>query len=98
MLTLHVPCDSLARAVGADLLAEALREEAERRQLPLEIRRSSSRGMYWLEPLVEVDSAEGRQGFGPLSADQAGALLDALTDAGDECGLGVGDERGRARS
>lgn len=90
MLTLHVPCDSLARAVGADLLAEALREEAERRQLPLEIRRSSSRGMYWLEPLVEVDSAEGRQGFGPLSADQAGALLDALTDAGNPAPAAVG--------
>ena len=90
MLKLYVPCDSIARAVGADQLAEALRSEAERRQLPVEIQRTSSRGMYWLEPLLEVDSAEGRLGFGPLSADQASSLLDALTNGGNQHPSAVG--------
>lgn len=80
MLKLFIPCDSLARAVGADELTDALVAEAERRQLPLEIQRTSSRGLYWLEPLVEVDSAEGRLGFGPLAATDIPALFDALAD------------------
>ncbi|MDH0289490.1 NADH-quinone oxidoreductase subunit NuoF [Pseudomonas sp. GD04087] len=80
MLKLFIPCDSLARAVGADELTDALVAEAERRQIPLEIQRTSSRGLYWLEPLVEVDSDEGRLGFGPLAATDVPALFDALAD------------------
>ena len=54
MLTLCIPRDSVARAVGADKVADALALEAERRQLPLTVLRTSSRGLYWLEPLVEL--------------------------------------------
>jgi len=68
MLKVYIPCDSVARAVGADQVAEALQREAERRQLAVDIQRTSSRGLYWLEPLVECDSAQGRQGFGPVTA------------------------------
>ncbi|WP_044871143.1 NADH-quinone oxidoreductase subunit NuoF [Pseudomonas sp. LFM046] len=83
MLKLCIPCDSVARAVGADDLALALAREADRRSLPLEIKRTSSRGLYWLEPLVELDSAEGRLGFGPLGVEDVPSLLDALAgDAG----------------
>ncbi|MDH4556010.1 formate dehydrogenase [Pseudomonas sp. BN417] len=79
MLTLCIPCDSVARAVGADEVAVALVREAERRNLPLELRRTSSRGLYWLEPLVELETSEGRLGFGPVTAADVPALLDALT-------------------
>ncbi|WP_447749083.1 formate dehydrogenase beta subunit [Pseudomonas nicosulfuronedens] len=78
MLKLFVPCDSLACAVGADEVTDALVAEAERRQLPVEIQRTSSRGLYWLEPLLELESDAGRQGFGPLTVDDVPALLDAL--------------------
>ncbi|MNZ58611.1 NADP-reducing hydrogenase subunit HndC [compost metagenome] len=81
MLKLFIPCDSVARAVGADKVAAALTHEAERRQLPLELHRTSSRGLYWLEPLVELDSANGRLGFGPLTLEDVPALLDALAGA-----------------
>lgn len=79
MLTLFIPCDSVARAVGADEVTDALVAEAERRQLPLDIQRTSSRGLYWLEPLLELDSNIGRLGFGPLTVDDVPALLDALS-------------------
>ncbi|WP_259755540.1 formate dehydrogenase beta subunit [Pseudomonas sp. GCEP-101] len=81
MLKLFIPCDSVACAVGADEVTDALVAEAERRQLPMEIRRTSSRGLYWLEPLLELDSDTGRLGFGPLTVDEVPSLLDAL--AGD---------------
>lgn len=79
MLKLFVPCDSVACAVGADEVADALVTEAERRQLPVQIQRTSSRGLYWLEPLVELESADGRLGFGPLTMGDVPALLDALS-------------------
>ncbi|WP_448681704.1 formate dehydrogenase beta subunit [Pseudomonas nicosulfuronedens] len=79
MLKLFIPCDSLACAVGADEVADALVTEAERRQLPMQIQRTSSRGLYWLEPLVELESEAGRLGFGPLTIDDVPALLDALS-------------------
>ncbi|WP_330114792.1 NADH-quinone oxidoreductase subunit NuoF [Pseudomonas sp. JS3066] len=78
MLRLCIPCDSVARAVGADDVAAAFAHEAEQRNLPLEIKRTSSRGLYWLEPLVELDSAEGRLGFGPVAPEDVPSLLDAL--------------------
>ncbi|MDH4582239.1 formate dehydrogenase [Pseudomonas sp. BN415] len=78
MLRLCIPCDSVARAVGADELAEAVAREAECRQLPIELHRTSSRGLYWLEPLLELESAEGRLGFGPVAPEDVPSLLDAL--------------------
>lgn len=79
MLTLCIPRDSVARAVGADKVADALALEAERRQLPLTVLRTSSRGLYWLEPLVELESAGVRLGFGPVTPADVPGLLDALT-------------------
>ncbi|MDF3867156.1 NADH-quinone oxidoreductase subunit NuoF [Pseudomonas denitrificans (nom. rej.)] len=79
MLKLFVSCDSVARAVGADEVTDALVAEAERRQVPLDVQRTSSRGLYWLEPLLELDSAAGRLGFGPLTVDDVPTLLDALS-------------------
>ena len=78
MPSLYLPCDSLARAVGADEVAKAIATQAEQRQLPLQLQRTSSRGLYWLEPLLEVDTPDGRLGFGPVGAADVPALLDAL--------------------
>ncbi|MGC5700078.1 NADH-quinone oxidoreductase subunit NuoF [Pseudomonas sp. NFXW11] len=78
MPSLYLSCDSLARAVGADQVAREIAAQAEQRQLPLQLQRTSSRGLYWLEPLLEVDTADGRLGFGPLSATDVPGLLDAL--------------------
>ena len=78
MSALYLPCDSLARAVGADEVAVALITQARERNLPLELQRTSSRGLYWLEPLLEVDSPQGRIGFGPLTAADVPSVLEAL--------------------
>lgn len=90
MLNLCIPCDSVARAVGADQVAEALAREAERRQLPLRIQRTSSRGLYWLEPLVELESDAGRLGFGPVSVEDVPGLLDALATGAPGHALALG--------
>jgi len=73
----YVPGDSGARAVGADGVAVALATEAATRGLDVEIVRNGSRGMYWLEPLVEVETPQGRAAYGPVASTDVARLLDA---------------------
>lgn len=90
MPRLYLPFDSLARAVGADEVAVALATQARERNLPLDLQRTSSRGLYWLEPLLEVDSPQGRIGFGPLTAADVPSVLDALQGESSDHPLALG--------
>jgi formate dehydrogenase iron-sulfur subunit len=80
---LYVPCDAAARSVGADATATAIATEAARRGIEIELVRNGSRGLLWLEPLVEVEVAGRRHAYGPVQPRDAGGLLDALQAAGD---------------
>ncbi|VVP56298.1 formate dehydrogenase beta subunit [Pseudomonas fluorescens] len=90
MPAFYLPRDSLARAVGAEEVAAALITHARGRVVPLELQRTSSRGLYWLEPLLEVDTPQGRIGFGPLTAADVPSVLDALQDASSAHPLALG--------
>ncbi|MFD0979002.1 NADH-ubiquinone oxidoreductase-F iron-sulfur binding region domain-containing protein [Tropicimonas aquimaris] len=76
MRTIFVPRDAAALALGADAVAQAISREAEARGEAVEIVRNGSRGMIWLEPLVEVLDGETRMGFGPMTPDDVPALFD----------------------
>lgn len=73
----YVPCDVAALACGADDLARAIASEAARRALAVTIIRNGSRGMLWLEPLVEVQTAHGRVAWGPVTVEDLPALFEA---------------------
>jgi len=78
MIRLYVPDDSAARSVGADEVAAALAAG-----LPsAEIVRTGSRGALWLEPMVEVETPQGRIAYGPVSPADVPDLLEALPSAG----------------
>ena len=70
--------DAGALAVGADEVARALARSAERRNTPIDITRTGSRGLYWLEPMVEVATTAGRVAYGPVTADDVEELLDPV--------------------
>jgi formate dehydrogenase iron-sulfur subunit len=74
---IYIPCDTTALSLGADQLADAVQQEIEQRGLDVTIIRNGSRGMLWLEPLVEVDTEQGRVGYGAVGARDVSALLDA---------------------
>jgi formate dehydrogenase iron-sulfur subunit len=77
-MRLYVPRDSAARSVGADTVATALAEA-----LPYAtIVRNGSRGLLWLEPLVEIDTDEGRVAYGPIGRDDITSLAAALVTDG----------------
>ena len=76
-ITIYVPRDSTALALGADETATEIRAEAERRGIAINLVRNGSRGMFWLEPMVEVASPRGRIAFGPVEASDVASLFDA---------------------
>ncbi len=94
MTRLFVPRDSGALSVGAEQVARALATEAAIRDLPVTITRNGSRGMYWLEPMVEVETPEGRVAYGPVRADDVPGLLAAglLTGGDHPLRLGLTEE------
>ena len=75
-MRIYVPRDAAAKAVGAEAVAAAVRAEAAARGLPVELVRNGSRGMVWLEPLLEVETPEGRIAFGPVTPADVAALFD----------------------
>lgn len=91
---IYIPCDSGALALGADEVASAFESATQARQVLLDIVRTGSRGLYWLEPLVEVATADGRIAYGPVTASEVTALLDAdmLNGAEYPLRLGVAEE------
>jgi formate dehydrogenase iron-sulfur subunit len=72
-----LPDDAAAVAVGADDVAQALAAEANKRGVTLEIVRTGTRGMLFLEPLLEVESGGRRVGYGPVTTGDIASLFDA---------------------
>ncbi|MCC5987849.1 MAG: NADH-quinone oxidoreductase subunit NuoF [Pararhodobacter sp.] len=77
-MTIWVPMDSAAKALCADELAADIAAEAAGRGVAVDIRRNGSRGMVWLEPLVEIDIDGTRLGFGPMTQADVPALFNGL--------------------
>jgi formate dehydrogenase iron-sulfur subunit len=76
-MKIYVPLDSVAVSLGADKLVAAIEAEAARHGVTVQVVRNGSRGMVWLEPLVEVVTDKGRVGFGPMTlADVPGLFAD----------------------
>ena len=89
---LFVPRDAIARAVGADRVAAAFEVEARRLGRTIEIVRTGSRGLFWLEPMIEVETPAGRVGFGPVTPRDVSALLASDFGAGHPLHLGRPEE------
>ncbi|WP_371820385.1 formate dehydrogenase beta subunit [Verticiella alkaliphila] len=72
-----MPGDAAALAAGADAVAAAIQAEAAARGLPIQIVRNGSRGLLWLEPLVEVVTPSGRVAYGPVTVEAVPSLFEA---------------------
>jgi formate dehydrogenase iron-sulfur subunit len=77
--------------VGADEVAAAIERLAASRGDALEVVRNGSRGLMWLEPLVEVMTEQGRVAYGPVTPDDVAGLFEAgfLEGATHELGHGL---------
>jgi formate dehydrogenase iron-sulfur subunit len=84
-VTVFVPIDAAARAAGADAVAAALAS-----QPGVRLVRNGSHGMLWLEPLIEVDTADGRVAYGPVAESDVSGLLEAGLLRGGDHSLRLG--------
>ncbi|WP_287987683.1 NADH-quinone oxidoreductase subunit NuoF [Acidiphilium sp.] len=76
-MKIFVPQDMAAVAVGANRVAAAIEAEARARNIPVTIVRNGSRGLFWLEPLVEVATASGRIGYRNIGDADVAGLFEA---------------------
>ncbi|MFB4202741.1 formate dehydrogenase beta subunit, partial [Arhodomonas sp. KWT2] len=74
--------DSSAQSIGAEAVARALARVAAERGEPLELVRTGSRGLFWLEPMIEIERDGRREGFGPVTPADVPGLVAALADGG----------------
>lgn len=75
-VTVFVPRDSSAVSLGADEVARAIVAQAVRRGAGIRLVRNGSRGLFWLEPMVEVATPAGRVAYGPVSVRDVTALFE----------------------
>jgi formate dehydrogenase iron-sulfur subunit len=90
MMRIYLPQDAAALALGAGAVLRALQAEASRRGVVLDVVRTGTRGAVWLEPLLEVETPEGRIGYGPVKAGDVAGLFDAGLPEGGAHALRIG--------
>ncbi|MGB7091347.1 MAG: NADH-quinone oxidoreductase subunit NuoF [Methylovirgula sp.] len=90
MTRVFVPKDAAALAVGADKIAKRIGEIASERGEKVTLVRTGSRGMFFLEPLVEVETEAGRIAYGPVTPRDVASLFDADFLAGGAHPLRIG--------
>jgi len=77
MVKVYVPRDSTALSLGAGRTAKAIQAEADKRGIQIELIRNGSRGLFWLEPFVEVETAHGRVAYAPVQPNDVPGLFEA---------------------
>ncbi len=86
----YVPGDSSAVAVGANRVAQAIERLAREKNREIQIVRNGSRGLYWLEPMVEVATPQGRIAYGPVAPSDVQSLFEHDFLGGGAHGLCLG--------
>jgi formate dehydrogenase iron-sulfur subunit len=94
LVKVFVPKDSTALSLGADRTAKAILDEANKRGLAIELIRNGSRGLFWLEPFVEVETNNGRVAYAPVNAQDVPSLFDSdfLSAGAHPLNLGLTEE------
>jgi formate dehydrogenase iron-sulfur subunit len=89
-LRIYVPGDAAAVACGADEIGAAITALAAKRKQPVEVIRNGSRGMHWLEPMLEVATPQGRIAYGPVELSDIESVFDAMAAGGTVHKLRIG--------
>jgi formate dehydrogenase iron-sulfur subunit len=71
-MKVYLSQDAASKALGSEAVAKAIRSSGR----DVTLVRTGSRGMLWLEPLLEVETPQGRVAYGPVSPADVPAILD----------------------
>ncbi|OQK17837.1 formate dehydrogenase [Methyloprofundus sedimenti] len=91
MIRVFISRDSTALSLGANLVADNLQKVVADKGLDIELVRNGSRGLFWLEPLIEVETASGRVAYGPVQTSDIPSLIDNGMLQGKDHPLYLGD-------
>jgi formate dehydrogenase iron-sulfur subunit len=72
---IFVPRDAIALALGADDVEREIVAAVRSQGIDIEIVRTGSRGLFWLEPMIEIETATGRIAYGPVKPEDVGPLF-----------------------
>ena len=89
-IVIWVPKDSAAVSIGANDVAQAIENELKKRGVDVVVKRNGSRGMFFLEPLVEVETVQGRMAYGPVDVSDVASLFEAGFEKGNAHPLSLG--------
>ena len=90
---IYVPRDSSAISLGAEKVFKAIKDEARIVRIEIEIIRNGSRGLFWLETMVEVETAQGRVAYGPVNPSDVLQCFDKEFYLGKRHSLSLGITR-----
>ena len=87
---IFIPRDSSSISLGADKVYQEILNESKKRNIDVEIIRNGSRGLFWLEPMVEVETLKGRVAYGPVTISDINSLFDSEFFLGNKHKLFLG--------
>ena len=87
---IFIPGDSSSLSLGADKVYQEILNESKKRNIDVEIIRNGSRGLFWLEPMVEVETLKGRVAYGPVTISDINSLFDSEFFLGNKHKLFLG--------
>jgi formate dehydrogenase iron-sulfur subunit len=87
---IFIPRDSSALSLGAEETCGSIKKEANLRKVDISIVRNGSRGLFWLEPMIEVETSKGRVAYGPVNEKDVRSLFDKEFYLGNEHELSLG--------
>jgi formate dehydrogenase iron-sulfur subunit len=77
MTRVFISRDSTAISLGAEQVAQRFQQISAEQELDIEIIRNGSRGLFWLEPLIEIETNQGRVAYGPVQPNDLAELITA---------------------
>ena len=73
---IFVSLDTTARSKGSDKVASQVEKIlGSKPDLAATLVRNGSRGMFWLEPLLEINTAKGRVAYGPVKPEDVNDII-----------------------
>ncbi len=93
-MKLFVSTDSSSLSIGAQAVIDSLSEAARCRNIPVDLVRTGSRGLFWLEPMIEYEHLGQRLAFGPVTPVEVPNILDALVTGNRQHPLNLGPVEG----
>jgi formate dehydrogenase iron-sulfur subunit len=87
---IYIPRDFTSQAMGVEDVVTAIQNEAKARQQNVEVIRTGSPGLYWLEPMIMIEHEGHRVGYGPVTDDDVPGLFDVNFLAGGQHELLLG--------